>query len=120
MSVWTDWDPLEEVIVGNCYAPGELDWSVDPALQQSFNTVLAETKQDLDNLAQLLQALGVQVHRPKTHKYQHSVELPVFSVQCPASPIVPRDQYLVYGDTVYQTYTSMTDRYFDSLSGGDK
>ena len=52
MSVWTDWDPLEEVIVGDCYAPGELDWSVDPALQQSFNTVLAETKQDLDNLAQ--------------------------------------------------------------------
>ena len=116
MSVWTDWDPLEEVIVGDCYAPGELDWSVDPALQQSFNTVLAETKQDLDALAGLLQQLGVKVHRPRVHNFQHSVDLATFSVQCPTSPIVPRDQYLVYGNTVYQTYTSMTDRYLDSHS----
>lgn len=116
MSVWTDWDPLEEIIVGNCHAPGALNWFVEPDLQDSFNTVLAETKQDLDNLAVLLQGMGVQVHRPKLHNYQHSVELPLFLVQCPVSPLVPRDQYLVYGDTVYQTYTSMTDRYFDSLS----
>jgi len=116
MSVWTDWDPLEEVIVGDCYAPGAIDWFVQPDLQDSFNTILAETKQDLDNLAVLLQGMGIQVHRPKIHKYQHSVELPLLSVSCPTAPLAPRDQYLVYGNTVYQTYTSMTDRYFDSLS----
>ena len=115
MSVWTDWDPLEEVIVGDCYAPGTLNWFVEPALQDEFNNVLAETKQDLDALAILLQDLGVQVHRPKLHNYRHSVDLPLFSVQCPVSPLVPRDQYLVYGNTIYQTYTSMNDRYFDSL-----
>jgi glycine amidinotransferase len=114
MSVWTDWDPLEEIIVGDCYAPGDLNWFVEPDLQESFNTILAETKQDLDNLAVLLQRMGVQVHRPKIYNYQHSVELPLFSVSCPTGPVVPRDQYLVYGDVVYQTYTSMTDRYFDS------
>lgn len=116
MSVWTDWDPLEEIIVGDCYAPGTLNWFVESELQDSFNIILAETKQDLDGLAFLLKKLGVQVHRPQVHAYQHSVDLETFSVQCPISPIVPRDQYLVYGDTVYQTYTSMTDRYFDSLS----
>ena len=116
MSVWTDWDPLEEVIVGDCYAPGDLDWFIESDLQDSFNTILAETKQDLDNLAALLQTLGVQVHRPRLHNYQHSIELPMLSVLCPTAPLVPRDQYLVYGDTVYQTYTSMSDRYFDSLS----
>ena len=116
MSVWTDWDPLEEVVVGDCYSPGVLDWSIDPALQESFNTVLAETKQDLDNLALLLQTLGVQVHRPHVHDYQQGIELSSFSVPCPTSPMVPRDQYLVYGDTIYQTYTSMNDRYFDSLA----
>jgi len=116
MSVWTDWDPLEEVIVGNCHAPGALNWFIESDLQDSFNTILAETKQDLDALASLLQQLGVKVHRPQVHDYQHSVDLATFSVQCPAGPMVPRDQYLVYGDTVYQTYTSMTDRYFDSLS----
>jgi hypothetical protein len=115
MSVWTDWDPLEEIIVGDCYAPGTLDWFIESELQDSFNTVLAETKQDLNELAVLLQQLGVQVHRPQVHACKHSVDLATFSVQCPTSPIIPRDQYLVYGDTVYQTYTSMTDRYFDSL-----
>jgi glycine amidinotransferase len=115
MSVWTDWDPLEEVIVGNCYAPGALNWFVEPALQDEFNNILAETKQDLDALAALLSEMGVQVHRPRVHEYQHSVGLATFSVPCPTGPMVPRDQYLVYGDTVYQTYTSMNDRYFDSL-----
>lgn len=115
MSVWTNWDPLEEIIVGDCYAPGTLDWFIESELQDSFNTVLAETKQDLNELSVLLQQLGVQVHRPQVHACKHSVDLETFSVQCPTSPIVPRDQYLVYGDTVYQTYTSMTDRYFDSL-----
>ena len=116
MTVWTDWDPLEEVIVGNCYSPGTLNWFIESELQDSFNTILAETKQDLDALASLLQQLGVKVHRPQVPACQHSVDLATFSVQCPAGPMVPRDQYLVYGDTVYQTYTSMTDRYFDSLS----
>ena len=116
MSVWTNWDPLEEVIVGDCYTPGSLDWLIESELQDSFNTILAETKQDLDALADLLLQLGAKVHRPKVRACQHNVDLTTFSVQCPASPMVPRDQYLVYGDTVYQTYTSMTDRYFDSLS----
>jgi glycine amidinotransferase len=31
-------------------------------------------------------------------------------------PTVPRDQYKVQGKTILQTYTSLTDRYFDSLS----
>ena len=115
MSVWTDWDPLEEVIVGNCYEPGDLNWFIEPTLQDEFNNILAETKQDLDNLAVLLEKLGVQVYRPHVHTYQQGVELSSFSVPCPTAPLVPRDQYLVYGDTVYQTYTSMNDRYFDSL-----
>ena len=115
MTVWTEWDPLEEIIVGDCYKPGDLNWSVDSAVQDSLNQILVETKQDLDALSTLLQTLGVKVHRPKVQNYQHSVDLSSFSVQCPTAPMIPRDQYLVYGNTVYQTYTSMTDRYFDSL-----
>jgi len=116
MSVWTNWDPLEEVIVGDCYAPGDLDWFIEPALQNACNSILEETKQDLDNLAVLLQNLGVRVHRPRVYNHTKSVDIAAFSVQCPMAPVVPRDQYLVYGDTVFQTYTSMTDRYLDSHS----
>jgi hypothetical protein len=116
MTVWTNWDPLEEVIVGDCYAPGDLDWAIPSEFQSAFNTVLEETKQDLDNLATLLRDLGVIVHRPQLYRYQQSVDLDSFSVDVPMAPIVPRDQYLVYGDTIYQTYTSMTDRLFDGRS----
>jgi glycine amidinotransferase len=116
MSVWTDWDPLEEVIVGDCYIPGALNWFVESALQDEFNNILRETKQDLNNLAVLLQDMGIQVHRPRVYNHKRSVDIAAFSVQCPTAPLVPRDQYLVYGDTVFQTYTSMTDRYLDSYS----
>ena len=47
MSVWTDWDPLEEVIVGDCYEPGTLNWFIEPDLQDSFNKILLETKQEI-------------------------------------------------------------------------
>ena len=116
MSVWTDWDPLEEVIVGDCYAPGDLDWCIPTEYLNAFNRILFETKEDLDLLATLLTNLQVKVHRPKVFTYADKIVLNKFTVQQPMAPIVPRDQYLVYGDTIYQTYTSMTDRYFDSLS----
>jgi hypothetical protein len=36
VSVWTNWDPLEEVIVGDCYAPGDLDWCIPDIFQTMF------------------------------------------------------------------------------------
>lgn len=97
MTVWTEWDPLEEVIVGDCKPtyPGvsELD------------KILTETKEDLDNLANYLTRLGIRVHRPTIGELQPNQ----------VYPIVPRDQYLVYADCIYQTYTSLRDRYWDGL-----
>jgi len=116
MSVWTNWDPLEAVIVGDCYAPGDLDWAIDPSVRSGFNQILIETKQDLNSLADTLTALGVTVYRPHVFTYNKKLEFSTFTVNHPTAPIVPRDQYLVYGDTVYQTYTSMSDRYVDSTN----
>lgn len=116
MSVYTEWDPLEEIIVGDCYSPGDLDWCIPLDHIDEFNNILLETKSDLDKLATLLTTLGVKVHRPTVYRYSNSITLDKFAIQAPMSPMVPRDQYLVYGDTIYQTYTSMTDRYFDGLS----
>jgi hypothetical protein len=116
VSVWTNWDPLEEVIVGDCYDPGDLDWCIPGEHLAAFNRILLETKEDLKYLEILLTGLQVKVYRPTVLKYTDKIKLNKFTVQQPVSPIVPRDQYLVYGDTIYQTYTSMTDRYFDSLS----
>ena len=57
MSVWTDWDPLEEMIVGRGHEPGSLDWCIPPILQNDFNVLLEETNQDLDKLSKVLENL---------------------------------------------------------------
>lgn len=116
MTIYTNWDPLEEVIVGNCYSAVPLDWEIDPDSRSLLNRILTETKEDLDTLSVLLNDLGVKVHRPIPNKFPKEVNLLDFSVLKATNPIVPRDQYLVYDQTVYQTYTSMPDRYLDSYN----
>jgi len=93
--IWTEWDPLESIIVGDCFTDSD-----HPGLK----TILKETKEDLNTLANYLTSLGIKVYRPNV---AHNSAM---------APIVPRDQYLVYGETIYQTYTSMPDRFNDSLN----
>ena len=56
------------------------------------------------------------VQRPTAIKYSNEISLPNFKIESATFPVVPRDQYFAYGSTIYQTYTSMPDRYFDSFS----
>jgi hypothetical protein len=105
--IWTNWDPLKEVIVGNCF-PG--------ASNNNLARILQETKQDLDSLADYLIKLGITVHRPTVTQFPREINLGAFKIDYPTAPIVPRDQYFVYGDSIYQTYTSMPDRYLDSVN----
>ena len=114
--MYTEFDPLQEVIVGDSYSPGDLDNLLPKQSISGFNKILEETKQDLDNLSQQLISNGVTVHRPTVHKFDSSITMPQFDIRLPMSPLVPRDAYIVRGQTVYQTYTSLTDRYFDSHS----
>lgn len=116
MSVWTNWDPLEEVIVGNCPSRCSSKWNLEPRARELFNEILFETKEDLDNLANKLTSLGVKVFRPTTTNFDQVINQGDLIIRNPTFPIVPRDQYLVYGNTVYQTYTSMPDRYLDSVN----
>lgn len=114
--IFTEWDSLTEIIVGDSYQPGDLDWAIEGSARKLFNRILNETKEDLDNLADYLSKMGIKVYRPKVTKYQSGISFPDFSIKIPTAPIVPRDQYIVYGNTIYQTYTSMPDRYLDSIN----
>lgn len=116
MSIWTNWDPLEEVIVGNCPDASNPSWNLDPRAKILFDEILKETKEDLDNLSSLLTSLNVKVFRPKIINHEQEISLGNFKVTNATYPIVPRDQYLVHGNTIFQTYTSMPDRYVDSTS----
>lgn len=114
--VYTEYDPLEEIIVADCYAPGDLDHLFPNQSLVAFNRILEETKQDFDNLADFFTQGGVTVTRPRVLKYPNHIAMGEFDVKFPMGPTVPRDQYKVQGKTIVQTYTSLTDRYFDGLS----
>lgn len=114
--VYTEYDQLTEVIVADSYAPGDLDHLFSNKSLSSFNRILQETKQDFDNLANFLSSGGIKVHRPDVLKYPEHIALSGFNVKFPMGPTVPRDQYKVQGTSILQTYTSLTDRYFDGLS----
>jgi N-dimethylarginine dimethylaminohydrolase len=49
-------------------------------------------------------------------RYPDHIAMSGFDVKFPMGPTVPRDQYKVQGKTILQTYTSLTDRFFDGLS----
>lgn len=114
--LFTNWDELTEVIVGSSYEHGDLDSFLDDNIKEKFNTIIQETKEDLDNLAINLENFGIKVYRPTVKKFKEKLSFPDFNIPFPTAPIVPRDQYFVYGNTIIQTYTSMPDRYFDSLN----
>jgi N-dimethylarginine dimethylaminohydrolase len=114
--VYTEYDPLEEVIVADSYLPGDLDHLFPNNSLTSFNKILEETKEDFDRLSEFLIRGGVKVTRPQVMKYPDHIAMSGFDVRFPMGPTVPRDQYKVQGKTILQTYTSLTDRYFDSLS----
>lgn len=113
--IYTNWDPLKTVIVGNCYTEVPASWKLAGEARLLLNQILKETKEDLDTLDSLLSSLGVKVYRPKVYTQPDLIKFPSFNILMATNPVVPRDQYFAYDNTIYQTYTSMPDRYIDSL-----
>ena len=52
--IYTEYDPLQSVIVGDTYAPGDVDHLLHKNNTSQFNKILEETKQDLDALSDFL------------------------------------------------------------------
>ena len=61
---FTSWQPLEEVIVGRAYDPDYFDFIDDPQVRNQLQQILAETKEDLDNLQRTIEQFGAKVLRP--------------------------------------------------------
>lgn len=115
MSIWTEWDPLEEVIVGDCFEQCPDIWDIPSNSKSLLNIIFKETKEDLDNISSCLEKLGVKVYRPQVYTFPLNINQGPFNITNAMSPIVPRDQYIAYNDIILQTYTSMPSRYLDSL-----
>jgi len=117
---YNEWDPLEEVIVGNAYG------SVIPGYESSFKIyrIPTDTKArrrsikqleaaqlQLDNLAKILKKEGVSVVRPKVLETLIKIKTPDFESFTCNSPC-SRDILLVVGDEIIESPMSERYRYY--------
>jgi glycine amidinotransferase len=129
VSVYTEWGPLKEVIVGDC-----LNFNcnlLDPTFQLVYYEKLAtksfrETEQyrvdkkrfkerveDLNNLQKVLEELGVTVRRPKPLEKAIPFKTPWFKAICTAPDSV-RDIAMCLGDKIIETPPTIRGRYFET------
>lgn len=116
-NAYNGWDPLKQVILGNCYTPEFFDSVKDPKLRHSLQKLLIETQEDLQNFKSELEKVGVEVLQiPENSgitdlngKYENVTEL--YESQrmdwntwlasrggLPKPMIAPRDTLITYGD----------------------
>lgn len=95
---WCQFDPLEEVWVGDCYPEEFYNIYKDP-VRSIFCKINEKTKKDFEQLQQILESLGIKVCRPY---FSNDVE-----DYCDEQgrlfkpPVAPRDNTIVLGETLY-------------------
>lgn len=128
--VWScnEWDPLEEVIVGNPlnarFPTADLstrlaefpDRSLADIPQGAFpQQIIEETEEDLNAFVEVLQGQGVTVKRPDTWPHEETFstinwESEGYYNYC------PRDVMMVIGDTIIETPNVIRSRYQETFS----
>jgi len=125
VSTYSEWDPLEEVIVGTAaYAQLPKDLGIDAlshaavdlykdmAEIQFPDRIVHETEEDLSVFVSELEKLGIRVRRPHAIKFTGMVQTPLwesgyFFTYC------PRDVLLSIGDMIIETPNVFRSRFFE-------
>lgn len=106
--IWTEWDKLQEIIVGDVYDPKDFlehaksVGQSDNEFLEGMHRILEESREDLQKLSTVLQSYGVTVHRPKKLKPRLEQSRMWRSVQ-PYPAICPRDMHIAYGNNILST-----------------
>lgn len=122
VSVHSEFQQLEEVIVGRAYSPGAFAYSKDTELKDGLDKILGETEEDLQNLVKIFESYGVSVRRPATplvlgqDGVANTVDLNLFDFTFPNHPLMPRDTVLVVGNKLIECYTKSANRYLENWS----
>jgi N-dimethylarginine dimethylaminohydrolase len=128
--VWScnEWDPLEEVIVGNPlnarYPTPDLSTQVAEFPDRSLaeiprgpfpRKVIEETEEDLNAFVQILEAAGVTVKRPDT--WRHDATFSTIDWQAQGYyNYCPRDIIMVVGDRIIETPNVIRSRTQETFS----
>lgn len=132
--VFTEWDPLEEVIVGVIDDIRIPEWdlgleAVIPKKSKEFfktnagkrfpkEQVLA-AKQEVDNLAAVLAERGVIVKRPNPVDHHSPVKTPHFQIGGGFYSAMPRDCLFAIGDKIIEVPMAWRSRYFETFAFRD-
>ena len=124
---WNGWDPLKQVILGNCFSPDWFRDMKDHSLQKMIQTLTADTIEDLDGIQRTLEDLGVDVVRTPENTIENGMNLDDEGIDSwgkynefiadndlddvrihwknglPKPMITPRDYFIVLGNKFVQT-----------------
>jgi len=95
---YTSWQPLEEVIVGTCFPGDYFDYIEDKKVSNQLAQILHQTKEDFDNLANVLKTFGAHVLRPTIADKEGFNEMRLMVGEPEAPPLTPRDSQITLGD----------------------
>lgn len=130
VSVYTEWDPLEEVIVGIIDDFRIPEWdtnlkAVIPQRTQQFfvdnsgkrfdQEHVARARKEVDGLAALLEGLGITVKRPNEHDHFRPIVTPFFSTNGGYYSAMPRDGMFAVGNKIIETPMAWRSRYFETF-----
>lgn len=128
----TEWDPLEEVIVGrlehamfpgwpviNKWTVPEGEWAL---IQERMggegvpyrDEIVSAAQRDLSEFIHILEAEGVRVRRPEPVDFEPSFGSPDWSVPSGFCAANPRDPFLVIGNEIIETPMADRSRYFEA------
>lgn len=120
---YNGWDPLKQVIVGNCYTPDFFNDVKDRKLRDLLQKLLYETQEDLNGFKKMLKDAGVDVIQYPENTCVVDMNTKFESVNeiyekeqnrswknwltirggIPKPVIAPRDQLITYGDKLSLT-----------------
>lgn len=124
---FTEWGPLKEIIVGDTFNINS--YNVDLSFQLFFKKnihdqflkevhyfqkkMVEQRQEDLDEIAQRLQSLGIVVRRPEKLQEIKKFQTPYFDDHLKPQDN-PRDLTLIYGDEIIETPVLWRGRYFEN------
>lgn len=123
-----EWDPLEEVIVGDIWGATVPEWH--PTLKATMpkhawpmfrelggrpfpQEVVAAAARELDELAEVLTREGVTVRRPRQTDFSRPFSTPQWRSAGGLYAAMPRDLLLVVGDEIIEAPMAWRCRYFE-------
>ena len=136
VNAWNGWDPLEQVVLGNCYSPSFFDNLQDSRTRDLLQQLLYETQEDLANFKRCMEMEGVDVIQIKENTTVDGVIVKSFEDDASyldkskvekgkiggvKSPFLcPRDEFITMGNKVAMTTPwrdklKILDDYFENV-----